>query len=89
MYKNIKWAYGTRGYLTEEEHRRCNEIDHLVDKVNIRGNCFLQVEISIEGGNQFHIVDAEGNKHGRTAYMTPEQCNYALRGMLDYIEFFK
>ena len=78
MYNHIKWNYGVTGVLDSKEKQLCEEIDALCSNIIAKGKN-IYVVISIEGGNQFHIRDAESSLVG---YMTAEQCKYALKGML-------
>lgn len=77
MCKHITWQHGINGYLSENEKLTVNEIDNFLQCINFHGRR-VDVVISIEGGNQFHIVN---NQQLLLGYMNAEQCLYALKGI--------
>lgn len=83
--KYIKWDYNISGYLSEEEKGNCKEIDKCLEALHSQ-NKNISVVITIEGGNQFHI---KNNEEILLAYMTAEQCKYALKGILVCIYYIR
>lgn len=74
--KYIKWQYGVTGYLDDIEKEKCKMIDSYLEK--IRENSFdISVEISIESGNQFHILK-DGKRE--ITYINATTCKDILYG---------
>ena len=75
-FKYIKWQYGITGYLDDLEKEKCKMIDGYLEE--IRNNNFdISVEISIEGGNQFHIL-RDGKRE--ITYINSTTCKDILCG---------
>ena len=75
-FKYIKWNYGVTGYLDDIEKEKCKMIDGYLEE--IRENGFdISVEISIEGGNQFHILK-DGKRE--ITYINATTCKDILYG---------
>lgn len=75
-FKYIKWQYGVVGYLNDIEKEKCKMIDGYLEE--IRENGFdISVEISIEGGNQFHILK-DGKRE--ITYINATTCKDILYG---------
>lgn len=76
VFKNIKWQGGVVGYLDDIEKEKCGMIDGYLDE--IRNNKYdISVEISIEGGNQFHILKNDKREIG---YINASTCKDILYG---------
>lgn len=76
-FKHIKWQYGVTGYLDDIEKEKCKMIDGYLEE--IRENGFdISVEISIEGGNQFHILK-DGKRE--ITYINATACKDILYGV--------
>lgn len=74
--KYIKWQHGVAGYLGDIEKEKCKMIDGYLEE--IRENGFdISVEISIEGGNQFHILK-DGKRE--ITYINATTCKDILYG---------
>lgn len=75
-FKYIKWQNGVIGYLDDYEKEKCKMIDGYLEE--IRNNNFdISVEISIEGGNQFHILR---NGKREITYISSTTCKDILYG---------
>lgn len=75
-FKYIKWQYGVVGYLNDIEKEKCKMIDGYLEE--IRENGFdVSVEVSIEGGNQFHILK-DGKRE--ITYINATTCKDILYG---------
>lgn len=75
-FKYIKWQYGVIGYLDALEKWKCKMIDGYL--CVIRDSGFdISVEISIEGGNQFHILK---NGERKISYINANTCKDILYG---------
>lgn len=55
-FKYIKWQHGVVGYLDDIEKEKLKIIDDYLYMIR-QANYNISVEISIEGGNQFHILE--------------------------------
>lgn len=74
--KYIKWKYGVTGYLDDIEKEKCKIIDSYLEE--IRENGFdISVEVSIESGNQFHIL-RDGKRE--ITYINATTCKDILYG---------
>lgn len=74
--KYIKWQYGVVGYLDDIEKEKCKMIDSYLEE--IRENGFdISVEVSIESGNQFHIL-RDGKRE--ITYINATTCKDILYG---------
>lgn len=75
-FKYIKWQYGVVGYLDDIEKEKCKMIDSYLEE--IRENGFdISVEVSIESGNQFHILR---NGKREIGYINANTCKDILYG---------
>lgn len=74
--KYIKWQYGVVGYLDDIEKEKCKMIDSYLEKIRNAG-FDISVEISIEGGNQFHIL-RDGKRE--IGYTNANTCKDILYG---------
>ena len=75
-FKHIKWQGGVVGYLDDIEKEKCRMIDGYLDE--IRNNKYdISVEISIENGNQFHILK---NGKREIGYISVSTCKDILYG---------
>lgn len=75
-FKYIKWQGGVVGCLDDLEKEKCRMID--VYLYTIRDSGFdISVEISIEGGNQFHILK-DGKRE--ISYINANTCKDILYG---------
>lgn len=74
--KYIKWQYGVVGYLDDIEKEKCKMIDSYLEKIRNAG-FDISVEISIEGGNQFHIL-RDGKRE--IGYINANTCKDILYG---------
>ena len=76
-FKYIKWQGGVVGYLDDLEKEKCRMIDEYL--CAIRDSGFdISVEISIEGGNQFHILK---NGKKEITYVNANTCKDVLYGV--------
>nr|DAR20332.1 MAG TPA: hypothetical protein [Caudoviricetes sp.] len=75
-FKYIKWQGGVVGYLDDLEKEKCRMIDEYL--CVIRDSGFdISVEISIEGGNQFHVLK---NGKREIGYINANTCKDVLYG---------
>ncbi len=75
-FKYIKWQGGVVGYLDYLEKEKCRMIDEYL--CVIRDSGFdISVEISIEGGNQFHVLK---NGKREIGYINANTCKDVLYG---------
>lgn len=75
-FKYIKWQGGVVGYLDDLEKEKCRMIDRYL--CVIRDSGFdISVEISIEGGNQFHVLK---NGKREITYVNASTCKDVLYG---------
>lgn len=75
-FKYIKWQYGVIGYLDALEKEKCKMIDVYLGAIRDYGYD-ISVEISIEGGNQFHILK---NGEREISYINANTCKDILYG---------
>ena len=75
-FKYIKWQNGVTGYLDDIEKEKCKMIDGYLEEIRENGFDIL-VEISIEGGNQFHILK-DGKRE--ITYINATTCKDILYG---------
>lgn len=75
-FKYIKWQYGVVGYLDDIEKEKCKMIDSYLEEIRNAG-FDISVEISIEGGNQFHIM-RDGKRE--IGYINANTCKDILYG---------
>lgn len=74
--KYIKWQYGVVGYLDDIEKEKCKMVDSYLEEIRNAG-FNISVEISIEGGNQFHIL-RDGKRE--ITYINANTCKDILYG---------
>lgn len=74
--KYIKWQHGVIGYLDDIEKEKCKMIDSYLEEIRNAG-FDISVEISIEGGNQFHIL-RDGKRE--ITYINANTCKDILYG---------
>lgn len=74
--KYIKWQHGVAGYLDDIEKEKCKMIDSYLEKIRNAG-FDISVEISIESGNQFHILR---NGKREITYINANTCKDILYG---------
>lgn len=74
--KYIKWQHGVIGYLDDIEKEKCKMIDSYLEEIRNAG-FDISVEISIEGGNQFHIL-RDGKRE--ITYINATTCKDILYG---------
>ena len=75
-FKYIKWQYGITGYLDDLEKEKCKIIDGYLCAIRDSGYD-ISVEISIECGNQFHILK---NGKREIGYINASTCKDILYG---------
>lgn len=75
-FKYIKWQGGVVGYLDDLEKEKCRMIDGYLRVIRDSG-FDISVEISIEGGNQFHVLK---NGKREIAYINANTCKDILYG---------
>lgn len=74
--KYIKWQHGVTGYLDDIEKEKCKMIDSYLEEIRNAG-FDISVEISIESGNQFHIL-RDGKRE--IGYINANTCKDILYG---------
>ena len=75
-FKYIKLQYEITGYLDDIEKEKCKMIDYYLTEIR-NANYDISVEISIEGGNQFHILK---NGKREIGYINVNTCKDILYG---------
>ena len=75
-FKYIKWQNGVTGYLDDLEKEKCKMINGYLCEIRESGYD-ISVEISIEGGNQFHILK---NGKREIGYINANTCKDILYG---------
>lgn len=69
----IKWKYEVEGQIFSEEKEWVEKMEYILSKEYMKD---ISVEITIEGGNQFHILK---NNETVTGYMKADQCYCVLK----------